>query len=180
MDYAKFISKQVKDNDFSFRKIDEGNKLFRNVEKPLSQGKEIGTVSYERSGEAYQDRGIKALNRFSMESDLKRLQAKGSISGFKGGEGRYQYGGEKDVASEKSYVVNQSDDPAKAKKFSRVLKALGKKYGQESVMRVTPDKEASYHYMDGRVEPQGKLVYNRKMKQGSGDTKLRNQSFTTQ
>lgn len=160
--------------------LEEGNKLWRNVEKPLASGKEIGTVSYERGGMSGKD---KKAARKSMEADLQRLRKSGAIGGFKKAKGRYQYAepkaGEDDgVAKEKSYVVKQGEGK-KGKRFAKILKALGNRYGQESTMRVKSDKSAEYQYGDGKVADQGKVVYNRPLKTGGGDTTLGGQSFTT-
>lgn len=80
--------------------IDEGNKLYTNVEKPLSQGKGVSTISAER-------------------------------------------------------------------------------YGRSSHW----NKQAEYHYMGNnkKVDKQGKLVYNRPLSSGGGNTSFRKkQSFTTE
>lgn len=159
--------------------LEEGNKLWRNVEKPLSQGKEVGTVSYERGG---MTKKTKAAARKNMEADLQRLRKSGAIGGYKKASGRYQYAepgeGESGVAKEKSYVVKQGEGK-KARHFSKVLKALGNKYGQESTLRVKKDKSAEYQYNTGKVDKIGKVVYNRKLEKGGGDTTLGGQSFTT-
>jgi hypothetical protein len=167
--------------------LEEGNKLWRNVEKPLSQGKEIGTVSYERGG---MNRSAKSKARKSMEADLQRLRKTGAISGFKKAKGRYQYAepkpgeqGEGGVSAEKSYVVKQGEG-RKAKYFPKILQALGNRYGQESTMRVKKDKRASYIYSKGDVEPVGKVRYNIPLgkevdgEKVRGDTRLGGQSFT--
>lgn len=165
--------------DYLNENLDEGNKLWRNVEKPLSQGKEVGTVSYERGG---MNRKTKKEARKNMEKDLDRLTKSGAIGGYKKANGRYQYAepkdGESGVAKEKSYVVKQGEGK-KSKHFSKILKALGNRYGQESTMRVKKDKEAEYQYNNGKVDKIGKLTYNKKLAKGGGDTSLGGQSFTT-
>jgi hypothetical protein len=161
--------------------IDEGNKLYTNVERPLSQGKEIGTVSSERGGMSRKER--KTADK-SLKGDLARLRSKGSIGGYKSAKGRYQYAepkaGESGIAKEKSYVV-RSGEGSKQRHFPKLMKALGKRYGQESIMRVKSDKSAEYQYPGKKeVDSQGKVVYNRPLSTGGGDTSFAGkQSFTT-
>ena len=72
-----------------FEFINEGNPLYHNVEKPLSQGKEIGTVSSERGGMTRKEK--KSADK-SLQGDLARLRGKGAIGGYKSARGRYQIG----------------------------------------------------------------------------------------
>ena len=58
--------------------LQEGNKLYKNVEQPLSQGKEIGTVSSERGG---MSRKEKRTADKSLQGDLARLRGKGAKIG---------------------------------------------------------------------------------------------------
>ena len=164
------------------RFIKEGNPRYRNVEKPLSQGKEIGTVSSERGGMSKKEK--KTADK-SLQVDLSRLRGKGAIGGYKSARGRYQYAepkaGESGIAKEKSYVV-RSGEGSKGKHFGKIMSALGKRYGQESIMRVKKDKSAEYHYPSdkGKVDSQGKITYNKPLSTGGGDTSFRGkQSFTT-
>ena len=163
--------------------LKEGNPLYHNVEKPLSQGKEIGTVSSERGG---MTRKQKKTADKSLQGDLARLRGKGAIGGYKSARGRYQYAepkaGESGIAKEKSYVV-RSGEGSKGKHFSRIMTALGKRHGQESIMRVKKDKSAEYRYPSekGKVDNQGKITYNKPLTTGGGDTSFRGKSsFTTQ
>jgi hypothetical protein len=165
-----------------FEFINEGNKLYANVEKPLSQGKEIGTVSSERGGMSRKEK--KGADK-ALQGDLSRLRSKGAIGGYKSAKGRYQYAepkaGESGIAKEKSYVV-RSGEGSKGKHFSRIMSALGKRYGQESIMRVKSDKSAEYRYPSdkGKVDNQGKITYNRPLTTGGGDTSFKGKSsFTT-
>jgi hypothetical protein len=162
--------------------LKEGNPLYHNVEKPLSQGKEVGTVSSERGGMSRKEK--KGADK-ALQGDLQRLRKKGSIGGFKSARGRYQYAepkaGESGIAKEKSYVV-RSGEGGKGKHFTRIMSALGKRYGQESIMRVKSDKSAEYRYPSDKkkVDSQGKLTYNKPLTTGGGDTSFRGKSsFTT-
>ena len=161
--------------------IDEGNKLYTNVEKPLSQGKGVSTVSAERYGRS--SHWNKQADK-SLKGDLSRLRKKGAISGYKSTVGRYQ-DAEKvpgDIDKEKSYVVRQSSKVS-PERHKKIVNALGKRYGQQSTMHISPNKQAEYHYMGNnkKVDKQGKLVYNRPLSSGGGDTSFRKkQSFTTE
>ena len=162
--------------------VAEGNPLYHNVEKPLSKGKTIGTVSSERGAMTKKEK--KSADK-SLQKDLARLRSKGAIGGYKSARGRYQYAepkaGESGVAKEKSYVVRQGEG-SKSKHFDKIMSALGKRYGQESTMKVKPNKEAEYHYPADKkkVNKLGKLTYNKPLSTGGGDTSFRGkQSFTT-
>lgn len=162
--------------------LKEGNALYHNVEKPLSQGKEVGTVSSERGGMSRKEK--KSADK-SLQGDLARLRGKGAIGGYKSARGRYQYAepkaGESGIAKEKSYVV-RSGEGSKGKHFTKIMSALGKRYGQESIMRVKSDKSAEYRYPSDKkkVDNQGKITYNKPLSTGGGDTSFRGKSsFTT-
>ena len=162
--------------------LQEGNKLYKNVEQPLSQGKEVGTVSSERGGMSGKQK--KTADK-ALQGDLARLRGKGAISGYKSARGRYQYAepkaGESGIAKEKSYVV-RSGEGSKQKHFGKIMTALGKRYGQESIMKVKSNKSAEYHYPSekGKVDNQGKITYNKPLSTGGGDTSFAGkQSFTT-
>ena len=162
--------------------LQEGNPLYKNVEQPLSQGKEVGTVSSERGGMSRKEK--KSADK-SLQGDLARLRKKGHIGGYKSARGRYQYAepkaGESGIAKEKSYVV-RSGEGSKKKHFSKIMSALGKRYGQESIMKIKSDKSAEYHYPSDKkkVDKQGKITYNKPLTTGGGDTSFRGKSsFTT-
>ncbi len=167
--------------EFITESLDEGNKLYKNVEQPLSQGKEVGTVSSERGGMSNKE---KSSADKSLRGDLERLRSKGAIGGYKSARGRYQYAepkaGESGIAKEKSYVV-RSGEASKQRHFPKIMTALGKRYGQESIMRVKSDKSAEYRYPGKKdVDSQGKLAYNKPLSTGGGDTSFAGkQSFTT-
>ena len=163
-----------------FEYLQEGNKLYSNVEKPLSQGKGVSTVSAERYGRS--SYWNKQADK-SLKGDLSRLRKKGAIGGYKSTVGRYQ-DKEKapgDIDTEKSYVVRQSSK-VNPERHRKIVNALGKRYGQQSTMHISPNKEAEYNYMGSKkVDKQGKVVYNRPLSGGGGDTSFRKkQSFTTE
>ena len=161
--------------------LQEGNKLYSNVEKPLSQGKSVSTVSAERYTRS--KHWNKEADK-SLKGDLSRLTKKGAIGGFKRATGRYQDKdkAQGDIDKEKSYVVRQGSKTS-PERHKKIVNALGKRYGQQSTMHIKPNKEAEYNYMDDKkkVDKQGKVVYNRPLKGGGGDTSFKGkQSFTTE
>lgn len=165
--------------------LEEGNQLYSKVEKPLSQGEKLGTVSYERGG---QSSGIKKTRRKSMEADLEKLRQRGSIKGYKKATGRYLYKEPKEgetpesSAPERSYIVRQGEGK-KARHFDKIMRALGKRYDQESIGKIEKDRKASFEYTTGpdkgKVDSAGKVNYNTKIgasvkgKTVMGDTRLR-------
>lgn len=169
-----------------FEYLQEGNKLYSNVEKPLSQGKSVSTVSAERYNRS--SHWNKQADK-SLKGDLSRLRKKGAIGGYKSTVGRYQ-DKEKapgDIDTEKSYVVRQSSKVS-SERHKKIVNALGKRYGQQSTMHISPNKQAEYHYMGDKkkVDKKGKIQYNRplvpkKGEEGAGDTSFRKKSsFTTE
>ena len=161
--------------------LTESNPLWKNVEQPLSQEKRVGVVSairYDRS-----PKGNKASHK-ALGHDLRRLGSHKQISGYKVARGRYQDTAKAlgDVDKEASYVVRQGEG-CSSKHFTRIIDALGKRYGQQSTMHIMPSKEAEYHYLGGNqeIEKKGKVIYNRKLVKGKGDTSFAGkQSFTTE
>ena len=70
----------------------------------------------------------------------------------------------------------------KGRHFDKIVRALGKRYGQQSTMHVSPNKEAEYQFPaeKKKVEKLGKVAYNKPLSGGSGDTSFNGkQSFTT-
>ena len=169
----------------SFKQFTESNKVYSQIEKPTSQGKELGIVSSER-GE-YQGKAKKSRNT-SLKTDLKRLAAKRAITAYHTVKGQYQYTdpkpGESGGAKEKSFVVRQGEG-SKGKHFDHIMKALGNRYGQESIMRIHKDKSAEWQHLKtsgtpGQVDNKGKVTYNKPLTTGGGNSSFRkNQSFTT-
>jgi hypothetical protein len=154
------------------------------MEKPLSQGKKLGTVSAERYT---RDRYWNNKATKSLKGDLARLTKKGALGSYKSVKGRYQ-DKEKapgDIDTEKTFLVRQGNDK-KAKHFDRILSALGKRYGQQTTMHIHPNKEAEYHWPSDKkkVDKIGKVVYNKPLvankDDGAGDTSFgKNRTFTT-
>jgi hypothetical protein len=120
-----------------------------------------------------------------IEKDLQHLRTIGAIKGWKSAAGRYKYdSGEKDIAKEKSYVVRSGDNPKKSRHFMDIIKALGNRHGQESIMGIDKNKKAEYSYLKasespGKTKDMGKVHYNVPLKKDGGDTAFKKtQSFT--
>lgn len=162
--------------------IQEGNKLRKKIVEPLSKGQDVGIVSSERGG---MSRGQKRTADKKLSGDLERLRKSGAISKHAPAGGRYQYDdpkpGESGVAKEKSHVVSASSDPKKAKHFGKIMKGLRSRYGQETTAQISAkSKEMKYHHAGGKETPEGKLRLNKKMTTGSGETRVKGGSFTTE
>lgn len=156
--------------------IEEGNKLAKLV------GKEFGTVSPETNDT--NTRATKKAAHKSMQSTLRRLADKGAVSFSGPHAGRYKYSGTEEPAKEGSYILKPG---AKGEKhFNKVLKAIGSRFKQQSVLHVDKKGTGQLQYTAGDAkgtsEPMGKLRFNRKLTTGSGDTKIKGKdaSFTVQ
>lgn len=164
-----------------FEYLEEGNKLRKKVVEPLSKGQNVGIVSAERGG---MNRGEKRKADKNLTGDLERLRKSGAIGGHGKAGGEYQYAepkaGESGIAKEKSHVVSASSNPSKAKHFGKILKGLRARHGQETTAEITPNKEMKYHHAGGKETPEGKVRLNKPMQTGSGRTRLKGGSFTTE
>jgi hypothetical protein len=155
------------------------------VKKTLSGGDPIGTVSPEREG---QNRDTRKKGHKTMQAALGRESKKGMVSWSGPHRGRYQYdSGKGDVEKEGSYVVRPGKHPKARENFHRILTHLGKKHGQESVLKIKKQGKGiagAFHMTTGenkgKSESQGHIKYNKNLTKGSGDTMLkgRKSSFT--
>ena len=158
--------------------LDEGNKLAHLV------GREFGTVSPE-TGDT-NTKKTKKVAHTAMKNVLRKLSDGGAVSFTGPHSGRYKYSGTADPAKEGSYLLKPGRDPRKAKHFDRILRAVGSRFKQQSVLHVDKQGSGTLEYTGGEAkgkkEPMGKLHFNQTLKTGSGDTKLRgkNASFTVQ
>jgi hypothetical protein len=153
--------------------VAEGNPLVK-IDKKLKSGTPVGTISPETG-----DSHAKKDQHAKMQGDLKRLSKKGYLSYTGPHQGRYKYDGDKEPSKEGSYVVS----PRKAtahRHFDRIIKGLGSRYKQQSVLRVKPSGEGDLMYTDKskKVEPMGKIHYNQKLGLRSGDTKFKGKNST--
>jgi len=154
------------------------------VKKTLAKGDPVGTVSPEREG--MNRAGRKAAHK-KMQGHLKREADKGMVSWSGPHKGRYKYSDTEEASKEGSYVVRPGKHKKAKGNFHRILKSLGKKYDQESVLKVRKKgKEASgaLHFTTGKDKGKsmslGHVKYNRELSKGSGDTRLKGKksSFT--
>jgi hypothetical protein len=168
--------------------IVEGNEIQQRVNKHLTKGRSVGTISPEGPHTDTPEKTAAAHKQ--MQGHLEAARKAGHIGGWSGPhKGQYQYGsGAKDVAKEGAYVVH-SKGGEKEHHDSLVhhLKKIGNEHKQESVMHVKPSGEASYHHLDrsdkkGSEQHLGKMHYNRPLKQGGGNTQMKKggHSFTVQ
>jgi hypothetical protein len=169
--------------------IVEGNPLQQKVNKHLASGHSIGAVSPE--GPHTDTPEKKKAAHAEMQKDLDHAHKSGHIGGWSGPhKGEYQYGGEHEVSHEGSYLVHASEKGKEGhNKMVHALKKVGNKHKQESILAVHhKSHEGSWHHLDAsaksrKVENQGKVHYNVKVKpgeeKGKGRTRLgANQTFT--
>ncbi len=159
--------------------VDEGNRLAK-ITKTLASGKPIGTVSPE-SGDMKGKAKDAAHDR--IQGVLKHLSQRGYVSYTGPHAGRYKYAGDQEPSKEGSYVVSPRKASA-SRHFDKLMAGIGKRFNQQSVMRVKPSGEGDLLYTDkehaGKSEHLGRIRYNKPLKTGSGDTKIGNSTFTVQ
>jgi hypothetical protein len=163
--------------------LNEGNEAQQRINKHLTKGHSVGTISPEGPHTETPEK-TKAAHA-KMKSDLDSARKSGHISGWSGPhKGQYQYGsGKHDVAKEGAYVVHHSDHEQMVKH----LKKIGNEHNQETIMHVKSDGNAHYSHLNrsekkGEEEHKGKMHYNMPLKQGGGNTKMKGgkTSFTVQ
>ena len=115
--------------------IAEGNRTGRMMQKSKTQV--TGHISADRGSDEKKNRE----GRKTLEKDLKKHGI-----GHKKGVGEYKYGSG-ETGREVSY---QTSKPAKMSKrrFGKVMRRLGRKHGQESVITKDKDKSAKLHYTE--------------------------------
>lgn len=153
------------------------------VKKTLAKGDPVGTVSPERGG----NRQTRKARHKSIQADLKREADKGMVSWSGPHKGRYKYMSDKEPSKEGSYVVRPGSHRKAKANFHRILTHLGKKYDQESVLKMRKKGKGTsgaLHFTTGNEKGKsvslGHVKYNKELTTGSGDTKLkgRKSSFT--
>lgn len=163
--------------------LEETTKLSK-IYRELKSGGQIGTVSPE-TGETNTRKEKKAAHK-AIQKTLRRLSDSGHISFTGPHKGRYKYSGTEEPAKEGSYILRPGSHPKAREKFEKILKAVGSRFKQQSVLRVDKSGEGKLQYTGGedkgKSEPMGKLRYNRKLETGSGDTQIKGKkaSFTVQ
>lgn len=140
MDYAKRQkASKMKREEFegkSFKQfLDEGNRTGRMMQKSKTQV--TGHISADRGSDEKKNRE----GRKGLEKDLKKHGI-----GHKKGVGEYKYdSGE--TGREVSYQTSKPDKMSK-RRFGKVMRRLGRKHGQESVITKDKDKSAKLHYTE--------------------------------
>ena len=122
-----------------FIDIVEGNPTTRMLTK--SKTKVTGNISADRGSDEKANR----TKRKGLEKDLKK---KGI--GYKKGVGEYKYtsdGGKEGTAREVSYQTSPAKGMSK-RRFGKVMRRLGRKHGQESVITKDKGKSSKLHYTD--------------------------------
>ena len=115
--------------------LDEGNRTGRMMQKSKTQV--TGHISADRGSDEKKNRA----GRKGLEKDLKKHGI-----GHKKGVGEYKYdSGE--TGREVSYQTSKPDKMSK-RRFGKVMRRLGRKHGQESVITKDKDKSAKLHYTE--------------------------------
>jgi len=130
-----------------FIKLAEGNPTTRMLTK--SKTKVTGNISADRGSDEKANRG----KRKGLEKDLKK---KGI--GYKKGVGEYKYksdDGKEGTGREVSYQTSKPDKMSK-RRFGKVMRRLGRKHGQESV--ITKDKKKPARLHDTQSKKPGKSI----------------------
>ena len=136
MDYAKRMKTRKEDWQKSYKEfIAEGNRTGRMMQKSKTQV--TGHISADRGSDEKKNRE----KRKGLEKDLKKHGI-----GHKKGVGEYKYdSGE--TGREVSYQTSKPDKMSK-RRFGKVMRRLGRKHGQESVITKDKDKSAKLHYTE--------------------------------
>ena len=116
-----------------FINIVEGNPTTRMLSKAKS--KTTGNMSADRGTDEKKNRA----SRKGLEKDLKK---KGI--GYKKGVGEYKYSSGEGTGREVSYQTSPGKGMSK-RRFGKVMRRLGRKHGQESVITKDKDKPARLH-----------------------------------
>lgn len=173
-------------NTIELDTLNEGNLLQQRVNKHITKGVSIGAISPEGPHTDTPEKLDHAHK--TMKLDLEAARKGGHIGGWSGPhKGQYRYGDSpSEVAKEGSYLVHAKD--AHEDSHHRMVGALsriGVKHNQESVLSVSANKSAKWHYLKGehagKTESQGKMKYNRPLSKDTGRTEMKKggHSFTS-
>ena len=116
--------------------LEEGNRTSRQLTKSKTQ--QTGNISADRGDDEKKNRS----SRKGLEKDLKK---KGI--GYSKGVGEYSYksdGGKEGTKKEVSYQTTPAKGMSK-RRFGKVMRRLGRKHGQESVITKDKNKPARLH-----------------------------------
>ena len=115
--------------------LEEGNRTGRMMHKSKTQV--TGHISADRGSDEKKNKE----GRKNLEKDLKKHGI-----GHKKGVGEYKYGSG-ETGREVSYQTSKPDKMSK-RRFGKVMRRLGRKHGQESVITKDKDKSAKLHYTE--------------------------------
>lgn len=114
----------------------EGNPTARMLNKSKTQVS--GHISADRGDDESKNRD----SRKGLEKDLKKHGI-----GHKKGVGEYKYSSGEGTGREVSYQTSKPDKMSK-RRFGKVMRRLGRKHGQESVITKDKEKPAKLHYTE--------------------------------
>ena len=133
---ARKIGLKKEDWQKTYREfIAEGNRTGRMMQKSKTQV--TGHISADRGSDEKKNRE----GRKTLEKDLKKHGI-----GHKKGVGEYKYGSG-ETGREVSYQTSKPEKMSK-RRFGKVMRRLGRKHGQESVITKDKDKSAKLHYTE--------------------------------
>jgi len=133
---ARKIGLKKEDCQKTYREfIAEGNRTGRMMQKSKTQV--TGHISADRGDDEKKNRE----GRKTLEKDLKKHGI-----GHKKGVGEYKYGSG-ETGREVSYQTSKPDKMSK-RRFGKVMRRMGRKHGQESVITKDKDKSAKLHYTE--------------------------------
>ena len=147
-----------------FIKLVEGNPTTRMLTKSKTQ--QTGNISADRGTDEKKNRA----SRKSLEKDLKK---KGI--GYKKGVGEYKYSSGEGTGREVSYQTSPGKGMSK-RRFGKIMRRLGRKHGQESVITKDKDKPARLH--DTESKKPGKSMNVGKSKPGKNPSGMGETSGT--
>lgn len=126
----------MKEGTITYREfVAEGNRTGRMMQKSKTQV--TGHISADRGDDEKANRG----KRKELEKDLKKHGI-----GHKKGVGEYKYGSG-ETGREVSYQTSKPEKMSK-RRFGKVMRRMGRKHGQESVITKDADKSAKLHYTE--------------------------------
>ena len=141
--------------------LDEGNRTSRQLTKSKTQT--TGNIAADRGNDEKKNRE----SRKGLEKDLKK---KGI--GYSKGVGEYKY--KKDGKEGTKQEVSYQTTPAKGmskRRFGKVMRRLGRKYGQESVITKKAGKSAQLHDTQSKQNKADKSFALGKSKPGKNPSK---------
>ena len=155
------IAKESKGNKTWQEFLDEGNRTSRQLSKSKTQT--TGNIAADRGNDEKKNRE----SRKGLEKDLKK---KGI--GYSKGVGEYKYkkDGKEGTKKEVSYQTTPAKGMSK-RRFGKVMRRLGRKYDQESVITKKAGKSAQLHDTQSKKNKADKSFALGKSKPGKNPSK---------